>query len=181
MNKGKKNTRQLCGIKELADAIAVTYNKERLAYFKVSPINISVLSPENMSSKIRHLTNVLSSIESIELCCMDSSECFDDNKLYLKKRIEEETCKSVRDLLQKDYEFLDKIQLETATAREFVFIARFRNENDEQMINAINRIEKTIHDYCFDVHRMDQAAVKRMFAIYFEQRINTDTSSRVIV
>lgn len=177
MNKRQKSTRQLCGVKEITDNVIVLYNNERLAFFRVTPINVSVLSPENIESKIRSLDNVLTGAENLEICCMDSSECFDSNKLFIKERIEKEPNEAVRSVLRRDLEFLDRIQLETSTAREFVFIARIRTNSDEQMLETINTVEKDIHDNGFEIHRMDKAAMKRMLAIYFEQSAAPDDTA----
>lgn len=58
--------------------------KGELLFYLVSPTNISVLSYVNIEIKIRHLMMVLSSIPDIEITCTDSSECFDDNKAYIR-------------------------------------------------------------------------------------------------
>lgn len=98
-------------------------NKGELLFYLVSPTNISVLSSVNIEIKIRHLMMVLSAIPDIEINCTDSSECFDDNKSYLQSRLEDEQNPKVRKLLKKDIDFLDGIQAEMATARQFLFIA----------------------------------------------------------
>ena len=64
-------------------------NRGELLFYLVAPTNISVLSHTNIEIKVRHLMMVLSSLPDIEIACTDSSECFDDNKVYLNTRIEE--------------------------------------------------------------------------------------------
>ena len=73
--------------------------KEELLFFNVQPTNISVLSHTNIEIKIRHLLMVLSAVPDIEISCTDSSECFDNNKSYLKNRIEDEKNNKVRNIL----------------------------------------------------------------------------------
>lgn len=85
----------------------------------VQPTNISVLSHINIEIKIRHLMMILSAVPDIEITCTDSCECFDTNKSYIKDRIEEESNEKVRKILNKDLKFLDSIQTETSTARQF--------------------------------------------------------------
>ena len=150
----------------------IATNKGELLFYQVSPTNISVLSYTNIEIKIRHLMMVLSSIPDIEITCTDSSECFDDNKGYLSGRLETEQNPKVRKIIQKDVDFLDHIQMEMATARQFLFIARLKNQKEKQVFDAANRIEKTISEQGFEVRRMKKEDIKRFFALYFEASMN---------
>ena len=143
-------------------------DKGELLFYLVSPTNISVLSYVNIEIKIRHLMMVLSAIPDIEITCTDSSECFDDNKAYLQGRLEAEQNSRIRKLIQKDIEFLDNVQVEMATARQFLFMARLKGSKDKQVFDTANRIEKTISEQGFEVRRMRKAEIKRFLAIYFE-------------
>lgn len=147
-------------------------DKGELIFFQVSPTNISVLSSINIEIKIRHLMMVLSSVPDIEITCTDASECFDDNKAYLQRRLEEEQNPKVRKLLDKDIDFLDSIQIEMATARQFMFITRCRNMKPEQVFQTVNRVERIISDQGFEVKRMKKADIKRFLALYFDASMN---------
>ena len=147
-------------------------DKGELLFYLVSPTNISVLSYVNIEIKIRHLMMVLSAIPDIEITCTDSSECFDDNKAYLQGRLEAEQNSRIRKLIQKDIDFLDNVQLEMATARQFLFMARLKGSKDKQVFDTANRIEKTISEQGFEVRRMRKAEIKRFLAIYFEASMN---------
>lgn len=123
MSKGKvkrkgRSVQDLLGIKTFTK-LGLHVGKDELVFFSVQPINISVLSHENIEIKIRHLMMVLSAVPDIEISCTDSSECFDSNKAYINERIEDEQNDKIKKLLKKDYEFLDEIQSDTATARQF--------------------------------------------------------------
>ena len=148
--------------------------KEELLFFNVQPTNISVLSHTNIEIKIRHLLMVLSAVPDIEISCTDSSECFDNNKSYLKNRIEDEKNSKVRNILNKDIDFLDSIQSETSTARQFMFNARCKSMKPEQVLQKANRIEKIISDQGFEVSRMSKNDIKRFLAIYFDASMNGD-------
>lgn len=148
--------------------------KEELLFFNVQPTNISVLSHTNIEIKIRHLLMVLSAVPDIEISCTDSSECFDNNKSYLKNRIEDEKNSKVRNILAKDIDFLDSIQSETSTARQFMFIARCKSAKPEQVLQKANRIEKIISDQGFEVSRLSKNDIKRFLAIYFDASMNGD-------
>ena len=147
-------------------------DKGELLFYLVSPTNISVLSYVNIEIKIRHLMMVLSAIPDIEITCTDSSECFDDNKAYLQGRLKAEQNGRIRKLIQKDIDFLDNVQLEMATARQFLFTARLKSSKDKQVFDTANRIEKTISEQGFEVRRMRKAEIKRFLAIYFEASMN---------
>ena len=143
-----------------------------MLFYLVAPTNISVLSHTNIEIKIRHLMMVLSAIPDIEITCTDSSECFDDNKAYLTGRLVEEHDPKVRKIIKKDIDHLDHIQMEMATARQFLFMARLKNTKDKQVFDAANRIEKTISEQGFEVHRMKKPEIKRFLALYFEASMN---------
>lgn len=166
-----RSVQDLIGIKTFTK-YGLTTNKGELLFYLVSPTNISVLSYVNIEIKIRHLMMVLSAIPDIEITCTDSSECFDDNKAYLHERLEEEHNPKVRKIIGKDIDFLDHIQMEMATARQFLFIARLKNTKDKQTFDTANRIEKVISEQGFEVRRMKKADIKRFLALYFEASMN---------
>ena len=143
-------------------------SKGELLFYLITPTNISVLSPANIEIKVRHFMMVLSAIPDIEICCTDSSECFDDNKAYLLDRLARERNPKVRKLLKKDIDFLDGIQMEMATARQFLFITRCKNTKSAQVFQTANRIEKIISEQGFEVSRMRKPEIKRFLALYFE-------------
>ena len=180
MKKKKKNKKSkgvslqtLLGIKSFTQ-YGLSTHKGELLFYHVVPTNISVLSSANIEIKIRHLMQVLSAVPNIELVCTDSSECFDDNKEYLKRRLDEENNIKVKKIISSDVEFLDQIQLEMATARQFLFIARFKNLKPAQVFQHANRIEKIISEQGFETHRMSKNEIKRFIALYFESSINGD-------
>lgn len=166
-----RSTQELIGIKTFTKYGLAT-NKGELLFYLVAPTNISVLSHTNIEIKIRHLMMVLSAIPDIEITCTDSSECFDDNKSYLNGRLSEEQNPKVRKIIKKDIEFLDHIQMEMATARQFLFIARLKDRKDKQTFEAANRIEKTISEQGFEVRRMKKTDIKRFLALYFDASMN---------
>ena len=170
--KRKGNSVQdLIGVKTFTK-YGLSTNKGELLFYQVAPTNISVLSHINIEIKIRHLMMVLSSIPDIEITCTDSSECFDDNKAYLHDRVNEETNPKVRKLIKKDIEFLDQIQMEMATARQFLFIARCKKLKPAQVFRLANSIEQTITEQGFETHRLKKEEIKRFLALYFDASMN---------
>ena len=167
MKKGNTSTQTLLGVKHFSRNGVQTAGHGELAYFLVTPTNISVLSRVSIAQKIRHLTQLLSAQPDIEILCMDARENFDDNKVYLDVRREDETNPAIRELLEKDKRFLDDIQLEMSTAREFMFVIRLRNESEEQSFAGLNRIEQLINEQGFGCRRADRDDVKRVLSRYF--------------
>ena len=166
-----RSVQDLMGIKTFTKYGLAT-SKGELLFFLVAPTNISVLSSTNIEIKVRHLMMVLSALPDIEITCTDSSECFDDNKSYLQSRLIEEQNPKVRKLLKKDVDFLDGIQVEMATARQFLFIARCKSMKPEQVFQSANRVEKIISEQGFEVRRMKKADIKRFLALYFDASLN---------
>lgn len=165
--KNNKNTvQELIGIDTFSKRGLKTKNGE-LVYFVISPTNISVLSNENIQTKIWHLMQVLSAQPNIEITCLDSCERFDDNKTFMLERLSKESNLLVKNCLEKDIDYLDNIQIEMSTARQFMFSVRFRREKEEQIFNQVNRVEKAIAEQGFEVKRMDKDDIKRFIAIYF--------------
>ena len=131
-----------------------------------------VLSYENIEIKINHLMMVLSAVPDIEVNCTDAAECFDTNKSYLLKRIDKEPHKGVRELLKKDFEFLDNLNVEGSTARQFLFIVRCKNASDDQVLTIANRVEKIVSEQNFDIKRLKKDDIKRFLAIYYDASLN---------
>ena len=173
MRKRKKGNavQELIGIKDFTQ-YGLQTTKGELLFYTVAPTNISVLSHANIEIKVRHLMTVLSAIPDIEINCTDSSECFDENKAYLHRRMEDEKNQKVKALLEKDIQFLDDIQMEMATARQFLFIARCKGMKPEQVFHTANRVEKVITEQGFEVRRMKKEDIKRFLAIYFDASVN---------
>ncbi len=165
------SVQDLIGIKTFTK-YGLKTNKAELLFYLVAPTNISVLSYTNIEVKVRHLMMVLSALPDIEIVCTDSSECFDDNKAYLNRRLDEEQNPKVKKMLKKDIEFLDQIQVEMATARQFLFIARCKAKKTEQVFQMANRVEKVISEQGFEVRRMKKEDIKRFLALYFDASLN---------
>lgn len=164
--KNKNTVQDLIGIETFTKRGLKTKYGE-LVYFMISPTNISVLSNENIQTKIWHLMQVLSAHPNIEITCIDSCERFDDNKTFMMDRLNDEYNPSVKNCLSKDIEYLDNIQIEMSTARQFMFSVRFRKEKDEQIFSQMNKVEKAIAEQGFEVKRAKKDDIKRFLAIYF--------------
>lgn len=169
----KQSTRELMGINEITDYSLKTPHGE-LVYFIIRPTNISVLSEASVSARIYALMTVLKGIVEIEMLCLNSKENFDDNKQYLKGRMEEESNPVIRKLLQQDSSNLDRMQVQMATSREFLIIIRLKNQKESDVFPYLSRIEKNLKDQGFTSRRADNADIKRLLGVYFEQNVTTE-------
>ena len=172
MKKGNLSTQAMLGVKSFSRNGIQTNGYGEIVYFLVKPTTISVLSRVSVGQKVKQLMQLLTVQPDIEIICLDARENFDDNKLYLDARLEDETNALIRELLERDKVFLDEIQVQMSTAREFLFAVRMRNESDEQSFSTLNRIEKSINEQGFDCNRAEKDDVKRILSRYFG--INTD-------
>lgn len=169
--KQKASTRQLIGAMAITDYSLVTYKEGELVYFIVKPSNISVLSEASVGARIYALMTVLKGVAEIEMLCLNSRESFEDNKSFLRSRMEQEDNPIVRKLLEKDQTHLDRIQVQMATAREFLIIVRLRGEKESEVLPYLSRIEKSLKEQGFSVKRADSEDIKRILAVYYEQNV----------
>ena len=169
LKKGNISTQALLGVKGFSRNGIQTNGHGEIVFYMVSPTNISVLSRVAVAQKVKHLMTLLSAQPDLEIVCIDARENFDD-KLYLDERFNDEPNGKIRELLLKDKTFLDDIQVQMSTAREFLFLVRLRNESDEESFSRLNRIEKCINEQGFNCRRADKDDTKRVIARYFGVR-----------
>lgn len=172
--KQKLSTRQLINTKAITDYSLLTYGHGELVYFIIKPTNISVLSEASIAARIYALMTVLKGMAEIEMLCLNSRENFEDNKRFLRNRIEQEDNPTVRKLLEADLTFLDRIQVQMATAREFLIVIRLQDEKPNEVFPYLNRIEKTLREQGFSVKRAEKEDIKRILAVYFEQNVTNE-------
>ena len=173
-NQEQMSTRQLIGVTEITEYSLKTASSEA-AFFSIKPCNISILSEESLSGKIYSLMSVLKGIAEIEFLCLNSRESFEGNKSLLRSRIAAESNPAVRSLLEQDIQYLDHIQAQTATAREFLLVVRLRNLKDKEIYSHLNRIEKILTENSFTVRRYGKEDIKTLLAVYYEQNVTTET------
>lgn len=168
------STRQFIGAKEITDYSLVTYGQGELVYFIVKPTNISVLSESGVGARIYALMTVLKGVAEIEMLCLNSRESFEDNKRFLKSQMEQEENPVIRRLLEQDQTHLDRIQVQMATAREFLIMLRLKDEKESDIFPYLSRIEKSLKEQSFSVKRADKEDIKRILAVYYEQNVTTE-------
>lgn len=172
--KQKQFTRQLINTKVVTDYSLTTNRGDELVYFIIKPTNISVLSEESVSARIYAMMTVLKGMAELEFVCLNSRENFEDNKRFLHARLEQESNPAVCRLLEQDLTQLDRMQVQMATAREFLVVIRLRNEKESEVFPYLNRIEKILREQGFSTKRADKEDIKRILAVYFEQNVTTE-------
>lgn len=172
-NNPQQSTRQLMGITEITEYSLKTASSETV-FFSIKPCNISILSEESLSGKIYSLMSVLKGVSEIEFLCLNSRESFESNKNFLRNRIAKEENPAVRSLLEQDIQYLDHIQAQTATAREFLLVVRIRGLKDKEVFSYLNRIEKILTENGFTVRRCAREDIKTLLAVYYEQNVTTE-------
>ena len=85
----KKSTQQLVGIESVTDSSVLTAGGE-LTFYLVQPTNLNVLPESGVRTRVTALLNVLKTSAEMELLALDSKESYQDNRLYYRRRAEEE-------------------------------------------------------------------------------------------
>ncbi len=172
-NKKQKSSKELIGIEEITECSIRTKFGE-IIYFMIKPSNLSVLSESSIAEKVNSFKNTLQGIESVEMLCLNSKENFDENKAFIKKRIQEEDNQVVRNLLEKDSINMDKLQVTMATAREFLIAIRVLNGKENDLTQYISRVEKSFKKSGVVVKIASDEDIKRILSVYFEQNVTTE-------
>ena len=179
-NKKVSSTRMLINTKTITDYGLKLFNGEEVVFFVVQPQNLSVMSKENIGAKIFALTNVVKGLNDIEIICLNSRDNFEENKYFLKKRIQEETEEVVIKLLKEDLYHLEDYarQLFGMDCVVLMLIlsqiaVRIKPDDQLEVHSLIHRIEKLIRMQNISVTRADKEMIKRMLAVYFEQNVTT--------
>ncbi len=172
--KNKNSTRELINAKTITGYSLRLFSGEEIVFFVIQPQNLSVMSSESIGAKIFALTNVLKGLADLEMICLNSRDNFEKNKLFLRKRIEEENDEAIITLLENDLYHLDKIQTQTATARLFLLAVRIKLNDQAEIHQLVHRIEKLIKLQNLSVTRADKEMIKNMLGVYFENNVTTD-------
>ena len=172
--KQRLSTRQLMNTRRITEYSLETYDGDELVYFMIRPTNLSVLSESSVGARVYALMNVLKGVAEIEMLCLNSRENFEENKGFLRRRAEEERNPVIRQLLERDQIFLDRIQVQMATAREFLILIRLRNQKGKDVFSYLDRIEKSLKEQGFESRRADEEDIKRILAVYYEQNVTSE-------
>ena len=162
--KKKESTQELLGIEAITD-YGISTKQGELVFFSVAPTNLSVLPADSIDARINALLNIIKGYDGIEMIATDSMQSFEYNKRFYP---------AVRRLLEQDIEHLDRIQVMTASSRQFYIVLRIRSEIRGDIYAHLGNVEKYIHEQGFTVHRADRQELKKLLAVYYGQSISVD-------
>ena len=160
------SVQELLGIRGFGKYGLLT-NWSEVVFFSVSPANLSVLPKAVVESKVHALSLVLSAIPQLEIITTDSAENFDANARFLAERTSCESQPVVRELLQADAAFLENMQTEIASSKQFLFLVPFRGLSDARIFESVCAVEKIVADQGFFVHRLKKHEIKRLLGLFF--------------
>lgn len=169
----RKSTRDLLGVHEISDSRVVTAHGER-GFLFLSPTNTSVLSREAMVERIEALAGVFKSLDSLELICLDASESFTGNQVFLRRRLEEETVPQIRDLLARDAAHLEEIRLGTISSRRFLLSIPLDGLSHREALACLDRTEQLLQERGFRPRRPDREELKGLMALYFARDLSQE-------
>jgi aminoglycoside phosphotransferase (APT) family kinase protein len=169
MSRKKKNAER-----ERQSEYSLLTSHGELVFFSIKPTNISVLSDASVAARIYALMTVLKGQTEVEMLCINSRENFEENKSFLKARTNAENLPAVRKLLELDAVSLDRLQVQMATAREFLIIVRLKREKETDVRSYLMTIEKSLKDQGFTVRLCESEGIKRLLGVYYEQNVTTE-------
>lgn len=169
-----KSVRKLLNCKEIDNGSVLAYDKTVHYFFLINPFNLSVLSDSVITGKIFSFLNVLKGFSDLEIIALNQRENFEQNKIYLKKRLSETHSEKMKELILKDINMLDQIQSEIAASRQFIISVQFTKEKNFEIIPFLNRLLKLFNSNGFEVKLCTQEEVMAMLALYYEQNSTTE-------
>ncbi len=170
-----QTTLQLMDIKEIDQSSVITPDGQRISFILITPVNMSVLSDEVVAGRISALANILTSIENLQILCLNASQSYEKNKEHLAAQMKTETNEVLAELDRKDIEYLDDIRISMATGREFAFAVRFKkNIGRPQQEQTLKRLLLILLEAGFTARIAEEQELKGILAIYFAQDIYND-------
>lgn len=168
----KANTRLLLDMKSVEDCCLVSYADTRTAFLIITPVNLNVVSSGVIQTLVGNLAKAVGQIGTVEFLCLNSAQDYETNKRYLHRRMALEPNDTIREIDRMDIEFLDDIQVQMATSREFLIVLRFQaRESVQQVLTVLEKARKILAENEFNVQTANKTQIKKVLAIYLEQNI----------
>jgi len=174
--KKKNSTRQFIGAASVEDCCLITFTGEKLAFLIVTPVNLSILSPEDVRSRIKRYNSVLDPLGTSDYICINSTQSYESNKHFLAHLAEKERNEELRALDEKDIKYLDDIRVSMATSRQFLVLLRFSGRDTMEYVSStLSKALELMKDNEFTVRAAGKDDIKQLLAVYLEQSIFDDT------
>lgn len=153
-----------------------TEHGDLLVYILIQPDNISVLGSGVVLEHIRNLQNILQDTAELELLCLSSAQSYEENKRCYRRLAARTAANSIiAELCAREIEYLDEINLNMSTSREFAVILRFAGRPLDEVRHAVMQFMQLLREHRFHVHIAQGDEIKRMLSIYYVQDIYSDT------
>lgn len=172
IKKNDMNVQKFLEIDKVKSNYILTTTKQEQYYIKVTPFNISIMSEVTIEANEENFSEILSAIPHAEIICVNGSQSYEENKVYLSSLAEIEDNEAVRELDNKDVQHLDNIKLSMATSRSFYIRLNcnaYDSESDKS--KKINDAMQILRERGFEVELADKNELKKMLAIYLEQNV----------
>ena len=165
----------MIGAASIEDRCLISSVGGKSAFLIVAPVNLNVLSNTIIQSLVDNLSKAVKEIGTLEFLAINSAQSYEQNKHFLSQKLLQEKNDTVKAIDKQDIEFLDDVQVQMATSREFLLKLSFSaNEGRPQIMTALERARQTLTQNGFTVRPAEKRDIKRMLAIYFEQNIFED-------
>lgn len=166
------NVKKFLEIESVNNNHILTIHGQEQYFIKCYPFNISIMSDKAIEGLEDGFAAILSAIPHAEIICLNGSQSYDDNKQYLSSLAEKETNTAVREIDEKDIEYLENIKLSMATSRSFyIRINCNSSESEAEKAKKINDALQIMREQNFEVELADKKELKKMLAIYLEQNV----------
>ncbi len=174
-NSSKKSTRQFIGTASVGECCLETYSGDRLAYLIITPVNLSILSPEDIRIRIKRLNSIIDPLGTSDYICLNSTQSYESNKRFLIDLAKPEKNEVLRELDQRDMDYLDDIRVKMATSRLFLVALRFTAKDSEEHIAAtLTKALQLMKDNEFTARAAYKDDIKQFLAVYYAQSIFQD-------
>lgn len=175
-DKKKHSIREFMGAGSIEDCCLTTFTGEKIAFLIVTPVNLSILSPQDVRSIIGKFNSILDPLGTSDYICINSTQSYESNKHFLAQLAEREKNEELRLLDEKDIKYLDDIRVTMATSRQFLVVLRFSPKDTMDYVSGtLEKALQLMKDNEFNVRTAGKNDIKQLLAVYLEQSIFNDT------
>ena len=168
------NTRKLLGIKMIGEGFIQREDDVEIYFFKMQPYNLAVLSDDVILNKINDFTEILKAMDEISIFCLDGAEDFSNNKIFLQRRIEDETNPAIKKLLQKEYDYISYLQLDRSTSRVFLLAFRILPHKKKDDLIRLSHMITNAKDTGLMITQYTREDIMKLLMIFHKQDTITD-------
>lgn len=168
------NVQEKIGIIGYGDGFLQMLNGDTVYFYRMEPSNLSVLSEIDVRAKIEQLASLISVAGNIEFFAMDDRENFNDNRNYLRKRINDPNVNpAIKGLLLKEERFVKAIEADSSSARKFMIAYRGLKGHEKETRRILVNLENEARHQSMTISQLSKQEIMEMIAVYFHQDAST--------